>query len=168
MATTLIYQPGKGVSINNIMLLWGTNRQQVRMLLNGRFEIGDNVVGLSQYNTGDTSQNITQRRDIYKNYKGFDNFFFLNFDKNNRLTEVELHHGFNINIKGVSINFSMGIEKVIELLDSVSREKEQLSEGEYFYKTLRLTIASSNAMGGDGGELSYFYCGEDVTHLTDK
>jgi hypothetical protein len=168
MAITVTYQPDKSVSFGDLVLLWGTDRQQVRTMLNDKFEIGDNVVDLSQYNDGDTSQNIIQRRDIYTNYKGQDNFFFLNFDTNDRLTEVELHHGLDIHIKEVRINFSMEIEKVAELLDSISNEKEQLSEGEYFYKNLKLTIASSEAMGGDGSQLSYFYCTRDVTHLIEK
>lgn len=136
-------------------------------MLNDKFEIGDNVVDLSQYDNGDTSQNIIQRRDIYKNYKGQDNFFFLNFDSTDHLAEVELHHGLNIKIQDVSIDFSMAIEKVAELLDRISNDKVQLSEGVYFYKWLKLTISSSEAMGGDGNKLSYFYCSKDVTHLTD-
>jgi hypothetical protein len=105
MAITLTYQPDKGVSFDDALLLWGTDRQQVRTLLNDKFEIADNVVDLSQYNNGDTSQNIIQRRDIYKNYRGQDNFFFLNFDTNDKLTEVELHYGLDVKIEDVSLDF---------------------------------------------------------------
>jgi hypothetical protein len=35
------------------------------------------------------------------------------------------------------------------LLDRISDKNEQLSEGEYFYKNLKLTVASSDAMGGE-------------------
>ena len=114
---------------------------------------------------GDISKNIIQRRDIYENYKGQENFFFLNFDTNDKLTEIELHHGFNINIEGVDIDFSMDVEKVADLLTSISNDKKQLSDGEYFFEKLKLTIASSEAMGGEGNQLSYFYCSKDVTHL---
>jgi hypothetical protein len=168
MAITLTYQPDKGVSFDDTLLLWNTDRKQVRTLLNDKFEIADNVVDLSQYNNGDTSQNIIQRRDIYKNYKGKDNFFFLNFDTNDRLTEVELHHGLDVKIEDASLDFATDIEKAIELLDRISDKKEQLSEGEYFYKNLKLTVASSDAMGGEGRELSYFYCSKDVTHLIEN
>ncbi len=168
MAIILTYEPDKSVSFGDTMLLWGANREQVRTLLNDKFDIDDNVADLSQYNNGDTSQNIIQRRDIYKNYKRQDSFFFLNFDTNDQLTEVELHYGLDIKIKDVSIDFSMDIENAAKLLDSISNQKEQLSEGEYFYKNLKLTIASSGAMGGDGSELSYFYCSKDVSHLIEK
>lgn len=168
MAITITYQPNESISFEGTLLLWGADRQRVRTLLNDKFEIGDNVVDLSQYNDGDTSQNIIQRRDIYKNYKGEDNFFFLNFDSNHQLAEVELHHGFNINIDNVSIDFSMSIEKIVELLDRISKDKQQLSDGEYFYRELKLTVSTREAMGGDGNKLSYFYCSKNVTHLIDN
>ena len=62
----------------------------------------------------------------------------------------------------------MEIEKAAKLLDSISDDKKLLSDGEYFFKDLKLTIASSEAMGGNGSELSYFYCSKDVTHLIDN
>jgi len=167
MTMTLTYHVDKSVSFSEVLLLWGTDRQQVRTLLNDKFEIGDNVVDLSQYNNGDTSKNIIQRRDIYKNYQGQDNFFFLNFDTNDRLTEVEVHHGFDISIGAVVIDFSMDIEKAADLLDTISVDKKRLSDGEFFFRDLKLTIASSDAMGGEGNELSYFYCSKDISHLLD-
>ena len=168
MVITLTYQPDKSVSIGDLLLLWGSDIHQIRQLLNDNFEISDNVIDMSQYNNGDTSQNIIQRRDIYRNFQGHDNFFFVNFDKEDKLRDIEIHHGLDINISGKVINFSMDIEKVVELLDNISDDKMLLSGGEYFFKDLKLTIASSDAMGGDGKELSYFYCSKDVTHLTNN
>ncbi len=168
MAITLTYQPDKSISFGKILLLWDTDRNQTRQLLNDNFEISDNVIDLSQYNNGDTSQNIIQRRDIYRNFQGQDNFFFVNYDNEDRLRDIEIHHGLDININGKVINFSMDIEKVTELLGNISNDKKLLSEGEYFFNDLKLTIASSDAMGGDGKELSYFYCSKDVTHLIDN
>jgi hypothetical protein len=166
LAITLTYQPDRSVSFGDLLLVWGTDRKQTRQQLNDNFEISDNVIDMSQYNNGDTSQNIIQRRDIYTNFQGQDNFFFLNFDNKDKLRDIEIHHGLDININGKVINFSMDIEKVAELLDNISDDKKILSDGEYFFKDLKLTIASSKAMGGDCKELSYFYCSKDVTHLT--
>ncbi|OQP47728.1 hypothetical protein [Niastella populi] len=163
MALTLTYQPDKGVFIDNKLLLWSSDRQQVRTLLNGKFEIADNVIDL-----GDATQSLIQRRDIYESYQGLDNFFFLNFDENEQLTEVEVHYGLTINVAGVIIDFSMDIEKAADLLCGISADKKQLSDGEYFFKNLKLTIASSDSMGGEGNDLSYFYCSKDVSHLVDK
>ena len=137
-------------------------------MLNDNFEISNNVIDLSKHNNGDTSHNIIQRRDIYTNFQGQDNFFFLNFDNEDKLRDIEIHHGLDIKINGKVITFSMDIEKVAELLDNISDDKKLLSDGEYFFKNLKLTIASSDAVGGDGKELSYFYCSKDVTHLTNN
>lgn len=168
MTITLSYQPDKSISINNTLLLWNTDRQNVRQLLNETFEIADNLLDLSEYHNGDKSQNIIQRRDIYKNYKGQDNFFFLNYDKEDKLRDIEIHHGLEININGANFGFAMDIDKVAELLQNISGDKTQLSDGEYFFKTLKLTIASGEAMGGEGNELSYFYCSKDITHLIEN
>ena len=168
MAITLTYQPDKSVSFGDLLLLWGTDRHQIRQLLNDNFEISDNVIDMSQYNNGDTAQNIIQRRDIYRNFQGHDNFFFVNFDNEDKLRDIEIHHGLDIDINGKVINFSMDIEKVAELLNNISDDKKLLSDGEYLFKDLKLTIASSDAMGGVGNELSYFYCSKDVSHLTDN
>jgi hypothetical protein len=167
MAITLKYQPDKGISIGDKLLFWNADRQQVRALLNDEFKVDDDVIDLSKYNDGDTSKKIIQRRDIYENYQGQDNFFFLNFDVHERLTEVEVHHGLDIDIESIVINNTMDIENIANLLDNISGDKKQLSDGEYFYKSLKLTIASSDAMGGDGKELGYFYCSKDVSHLVD-
>ncbi|RXK60530.1 hypothetical protein ESA94_08660 [Lacibacter luteus] len=168
MAIKMTYQVDKGFSFADKVILWGADRQLTRKLLNGDFNAGDNVIDLSQYNNGDTSKNIIQRRDIYENYQEQDNYFFLNFNSNGKLTELELHHGFTINIEGIEIDFSMNIEKVVELLSSISDNKKQLSDGEYFFKKLKLTIASNEAIGGDGPGFAYFYCSKDVTHLIDN
>jgi hypothetical protein len=168
MRTTVTYQLGKSVSFDNTVLLWDLDRQEVRNLLNDKFKIADDVIDLSEYYDGDTSKNIIQRRDIYENYKGQENLFFLNFNANDKLTEIELQHGFIIHIEGIEIDFSMDIEEVAELLTSISNDKKQLSEGEYFFEKLKLTVASSNAMGGDSSELAYFYCSKDVSHLLDN
>jgi hypothetical protein len=168
MAIALTYQPGKSISFDDTVLLWDTDRQQVRKLLNDKFKVDDDVVDLSQYNKGDTSKNIIRRRDMYENYKGQESFLFLNFDTHDKLTEVELHHGFNIRIEGVEIDFTMDVDKAAEVLSKISDDKKQLSEGEYFFEKLSLTIASGEVMGGEGNELSYFYCSKDVTHLMDN
>jgi hypothetical protein len=162
MAITLTYQPNKSVSLGGTLLLWGSDRQQVRRLLNGKYEIGDNN------DLVDPTQNIILHRDIYKNYQGQDNSFFLNFDKNEQLTEVEVHYGLNIKVADIVIHFSMDIKKAADLLYGISSDTVRLSNGEYFFKDLKLTIASSDTMGGDGNELSYFYCSKDVSHLIDN
>ena len=79
-----------------------------------------------------------------------------------------MHYGLDINVAGVVIDFSMDVEKAADLLDGISGDARQLSIGEYFFKSLKLTIASSASMGGEGNKLSYFYCSKDVSHLVDQ
>jgi hypothetical protein len=160
MAITLTYQPHKGVSIGDTLLLWGTDRESVRNLLNDTFEISDCVVELDA-----PVQSIIQRRDIYNMHQGHDNSFFLDFDENDQLTEVEAHYGFTIDVDGHFIDFSMDIEEAANLLGGISGNIKLLSEGEYYFKDLKLIIASGSAMGSSGNELSYFYCSKNVSHL---
>jgi hypothetical protein len=168
MTLTLSYQPDKGITIDSTLLLWNTDRRNVRQLLNESFEIADSVIDLSKYNNGDMSRNIIQRRDIYTNFKGLDSYFFLNYDNEDKLREIEIHNGLEIDINGEKVSFSMDIDKVVELLQVISGDKIQLSGGEYLFKNLKLTVASGEVMGGDGNELSYFYCSKDITHLIDE
>ena len=167
MEITLTYQPDKGIIIGDILLMWDTKRELARKLLNNSFDVDDKIVDLSLNHQGDSSQNINQRRDIYKNFQGQENYFFLNYDINDQLSEVEIHHGFVIKIKEQVIKFSMDIEKVAELLTNISNDKCKFSDGEYFFEKLKLTVSSSKAMGGDSNSISYFYGSKDVTHLID-
>lgn len=169
MNPTLTYQVNKGIFIKeeNIFLHWNIDRNLTRALFNHKFEASDNILDLSAYNNGDSSQNIIQRRDIYESYQNQNNLFFLNFDKSDHLTEIEIHYGFNINIENIIIDFSMDIELIVNLLSNISSNKIELSAEEYFFKDLKLIIASGNAMGGNDKNLSYFYCGNDLSHLNE-
>jgi hypothetical protein len=168
LPTTITYHPDRGISFGDTFLAWGIDRQKARDFLNDTYEIGDTAIDFSENHNGDTSHNINQRRDIYKNYRGQDNFFFLNFDLADHLIEIEIHHGLDIICRDVTISFAMAIEEAAALLNAISRDKLLLSEGEYLFKNLKLTIASSEAMGGNGKELSYFYCTNDISHLIDN
>ena len=163
MPITLTYHPNEGVLLGEDLLLWGSDRQQTRTVINGEFEISDNVIDL-----GDASQNITLHRDIYENYQGQANFFFLNFDEDEKLSEVEVHHGLIIKVDGVVIDFSMDLEKAAALLERISGDRQRLPDGGYFFKALKLTIANGETMGGEGIQLSYFYCSNDVSHLVNN
>src|SRR5690606_10712831 len=125
------------------------------------------IIDLSPYNDSKAAENIVQRRDVYEHYLGNENFFFLNYNHTNQLRDVEIHGGLDIIINGVLISFSMDVENVAHLLDHISRDRKELADGEYFYEKLKMTIASSEAMGGEGSLLSYVYCSHDITHLLD-
>jgi hypothetical protein len=166
MTVTLTYQVDKGVALNDVTLLWDLSRAKVRQLLGDTFQEDNQVIDLSQFHNGTSDFNIVQRRDIYRNYRGQDNYFFLNYDREDNLRDVEVHQGLDILIQNVKFNFETDFQEVMLLLKSVSSDNIKISDGEYFFKDLKLTISDGEAMGGEGHLLSYFYCTKDVEHLT--
>jgi hypothetical protein len=72
-----------------------------------------------------------------------------------------LHHGFNIRIESVEIDFTMDIEKVAELLTDISKDWKQLSGGGYISK-IQTKNRKCEAICGEGNALSYFYCNKDI------
>ena len=152
MTISLKYQPAEYITIGEIKLPWGIDRMECRTLLNSAFEASDNMPYM-------------QYRDIYTNYRGGENFFFLNFSPEGKLAEMEIHHGFVVEINDLHIDFSMNIDEAVRIISSISENSKKLSGGEFFFEDLKLAIASSEAMGGNGEDLSYFYCARDVGHL---
>lgn len=168
MTTSLTYRPDKGVSFDDTQINWGFDRLNVRHLLGGIHRESNSVIDISEYNNGSKDYNIVQRRDIYQNYGGQDNFFFLNYDKDDFLKEIEIHKGIEILIGHIKLVFDTDFRDAVSLLKSISSDNKQISHGEYFFKDLKLTIADSESMGGDGEVLAYFYCSQNVNHLNDE
>lgn len=168
MNTTLTYYPGKGVLYNEVNLYWGMNRITVRDLLHNKHTPRDSIIDLSQYNNGSPDANIIQRRDIYQNYNGENNYFFFNYDAGDNLKEIEIHNGVEIFIQNIKLNFDIDFQDAVRLLKSISKDNLQISTGEYFFKDLKLTIADGETMGGEDNVLSYFYCAKSIDHLIDE
>jgi len=162
MTLKLIYKPNIGVIINELALNWGIKRETVRKMLNNAHKAHDHIVA----QPGEFD--VSQRRDIYNDfYYGRQFFFFLNYDDNSCLMEVEVHLGVDIIIDNVTLTFEKRLSDIIEELKSVSPSIIKLRDGDYFFKDLKITIADSKAMGGEGSDLSYFYCSANVDHLID-
>jgi hypothetical protein len=149
MTLLLTYRPDIGTTINGIELNWGSKKDTIRMLLNAKYE-------------------AREGRDIYENYRNGDNLFFLNYDDNNSLRDLEVHRGFDIIVNNVVLSFEKELKEIVEDLSLVSPSVIEIGDGEYFFKDLKLTIADSNAMGGEGNELAYFYCSSNVDHLIEE
>lgn len=153
------YFPDKGVLFNNNTIDWDTDRTIIRKLLGNTYRPDDQIIDL-----GDTK--LYMKRDIYQNYGSENNLFFFNYE-DNILREVEFHGGINITIDKVQFDFDTNIQRVVELLLSISSNYTEINDGEYLFPELKLTIASDEAMGGDGNNLSYFYCSKNIDHLFD-
>jgi len=165
MTSTLTYLPDKGFTINDRFLSWGLDRTIVREMLGGNFKDSDHTTDLSNYHNGNHEFDIIQRRDIYKNYNDCNNFFFLKYNSEHSLMELEISDGFIIEIHDTKIRFNITIAEAVLSLRTLSDKYTELSEGEYLFADLKLVVASSEAMGGGGDTVSYFYCSSDITHL---
>lgn len=160
MTLKLTYKPDIGIIINDIALNWGTERESIRRLLNNKHQASDVIFPVKPNEFANS-----QRRDVYKDYVDLDTFFFLNYDDNNLLRDVEVHYGLDIIVSNVLLSFERQLPDIIKDLKAVSPSVIELGEGEYLFKALKLTIADANAMGSDGDELAYFYCSVNVDHL---
>lgn len=107
---------------------------------------------------------IYVRRDIYEGAGSDETFFKLSYDGDDLLSEVEVHNCERIEVMGVSFGFNDDLEAIAFALSDIA-ELTILSDGEYFFKELKLTISSKWKMGSGGNTLGYFYCGADVSHL---
>ena len=162
MNTTLTYYPGKGISINETEICWDFERFNIRQLLGNIHHENDSVIEISKYTDDRENLNIVFRRDIYENYCGGRNYFFLNYDKNNLLKNIEIHYGILIVLENLKLSFDMNFEDAVSLLKKLSSHNKELSQGEHFFKDLNLIIANGESLGGNGKELAYFYCSQNV------
>ena len=161
---TIDYFPKSGFSINDVSIKWSENREVIREKLNQKHKEDDNIIELSQFFDGDKSQDIHQFRDIYEDYDLSKGYFFLNYDENGSLFELEIHGGVKITLNGILLEFEMPIEIVLDKL-SVFNEVYEATAGNYLFPNLYMSISTNEAMGGVGKGLSYFYAARDIQHL---
>ncbi|GAO43215.1 hypothetical protein FPE01S_02_03190 [Flavihumibacter petaseus NBRC 106054] len=113
------------------------------------------------------NQTIESRRDVYQNINGGENYFFLNYNADNVLTEVEVHWGVDIFVKEVALNFKSHIQDNVNALKKLTDNFKEIEPGNYLFSDLKLTIADAESCGGDGHELRYFYASTDIAHLNE-
>lgn len=116
------------------------------------------------------SDPIITKKDIYN--RTFDPalWFVLIYDDQEEFKAFELHEGINFAVQDCQIDFSDDIffikNKLIELgydLHSLDGSEENI-----LVSAIKTNFASSNEMGGDGKELSYVYCAENIDHLLEE
>ncbi len=159
MNLTITYIPNVGVILNKIELNWGTQRELVRKLLNSNYQVQDRFYD---------DIGISQKRDVYKNYMGSNNFFFLNYDESNLLIDLEVHDGAEVIVGGVLLSFEKELSVIINDLQIVSPIITKIRDGEYFFRDLHFTVSDQEAMGGEGSTLGYFYCSVNTDHLVEE
>lgn len=151
------------ILIDDVALEFNEARESVRMKLAGSYKADNQIM---QIGSSD-KQSMYQRRDIYQNLNSTENFFFLSYDKNDLLSELEVHQCDKIKVLDALFDFNDELDSIALELCRYSPINNQ-SEGEYFFKDLKIVIMDKTQMGGEGSTLGYFYCAADVTHLEDE
>jgi hypothetical protein len=163
----LEYLPNQGFIINSIKIEWNLERDSVRNRLGNKHKSDDRIIDVAEFFDGDKSKNIDQKRDIYESLYSQDDSFFLSYDQNNLLTELEVHSGFNIILDGVKLEFGNEIMDYIKKFQIKGIEWTEMENGNYLLPILKANIANSELLGGDGTGLGYFYGALDISHLTE-
>ena len=160
------YLPNKGFILNSLKFEWNNERNSVREKLGMKHKEEDKIIDVAEFFDGDESMNIHQKRDVYKNLNSKKDLLFLNYDKNNRLRDLEVHYGFDILIDNIRLDFGTEITDLIKQFKNIGTEYSETEKGNYFLPKLKITIADSESMGGEGTGLDYFYATSDISHLT--
>lgn len=161
---TLEYRPTAGLTVNGKELNWGDDRQTIRKKLGIKYSEDDNVIDLASFTGGDPSQNLDVKRDIYGNMEN-PFFFHLNYDTEQKLESVEIHKCETIGVGKIVLPFGQDIDQIQTELFKLDPKGGQLDSGEFLFPQIKVTVASSEAMGGDGSGLSYFYAANSIEHL---
>lgn len=155
------YFPTNKIIIDGVALEFLDQRNRVREKIGTDYKEDNQVIDL-----GDDVAPILQRRDIYEDINSSECFFFLIYDKDDLLREVEVHHCDDIQVFDALFSFNEGLDAIANKLMKYSDNNKE-SEGEYLFRDLKIVITSKEQMGGDGNSLGYFYCTIDITHLED-
>lgn len=154
------YLPPKTILINGIVIEFNEARNLIRKKLGEKYLEDNQVIQL-----GESPEDIIyQRRDIYESLSSVEDYFFLGYNKNDLLSEVEVHCCEKIMVNDFSFDFNDELTSITAGLNEYSSEK-RLAGNEYFFKEIKVVVMDKNQMGGEGSTLGYFYCAEDVTHL---
>jgi|Wag4MinimDraft_19_1082662.scaffolds.fasta_scaffold00947_5 hypothetical protein len=164
MMMRLEYVPGTGFIFDGRKVEWGTDRDLVRGVLGVSFEEENRMVDLSEYFEEGERYTVEQRRDFYHSEEKAYNFY-LNYDDTDRLSELEVHSGLLISVNEMELQFESDINPILVMMNDSGEQGIELEEGNYLFRELRMTVASSAATGGEGSGLAYFYAAESVEHL---
>ncbi|WP_299888265.1 hypothetical protein [uncultured Lacinutrix sp.] len=160
--------PNEGFKFNSDIFYWNDDRKLVREKLKNQHKEDDKLIEMPQFFNGDTSYDIDQKRDVYQDTSGTKNCFLLSYDKDNQLIELEVHSGIKVWIDNIALEFEKDIKIYLNQLNSKGYDFKEVEQGNYLFEKLKITIADSESIGGDGNGLSYLYSGQSIEHLIDN
>lgn len=156
----LIYLPPNKIIIDGITIEFGEYRASIRKSLGSQYISENQTIKIGEA----TSDVICQRRDIYRLFNSVECLFFLGYDSNDLLSEIEIHNCESIKVNDFIFRFSDDLDDIALGLKKYSSVRKE-GEGEYFFKEIKFSIINKKHMGGEGVTLGYFYCADDVAHL---
>lgn len=156
---TVKYSPITKVSIDHSDLQFNEKRDVIRKRLAEKYFEDNEIIEL-----GEDVDPIFRRRDIYENINSSENYFFLNYDNNDLLRDIEVHYCDKVQVFDIIFDFNDQVDRIgLELMRY--SENNTVNTGEYFFADLQIVIMSKYKMGGEGSTIGYFYCSSDITHL---
>jgi hypothetical protein len=161
----LDYDTMIGIWINSICIVWGESRSSIRRKIKWPYETKDNVFKLSSYVNGLNVPDIISRKDVYKNCNRGINYFFMDYDENDKLAAIEIHQGIRMTIFGKSIQIEEPIETALDKLQAEGFTYEVIDPGTYLFRKICIALSDSESMGGAGNALAYAYIGKSTNHL---
>lgn len=156
------YVPTREIIVDQVVLAFSEDRKSVRSKLGLEFKEDDQIIDL-----GDEVEPLFQRRDIYQGENSFESFFFLNYYKDDKLRDIEVHNCENIKIFDIIFDFKESIDNIAMQLERYS-DYYKKGYGEYLFFDLKVVIVNKAQMGGTGNSLGYIYCTSDITHLENE
>ncbi|QEC44697.1 hypothetical protein [Pseudobacter ginsenosidimutans] len=145
--------PLKEIIINKIRLPFGIPRELVRAKLGVAYDEQNEEVLLENEDTP-----IFLRRDLYNQLHSNDSYFFLHYDQNNFLFELEVHHCKKIKLFGIEFNFMDEAELIANELSQHAAITEE-KEGYWHFGEIRIHIMNETQMGEEeNSKLGYFCC----------
>lgn len=161
----LEYLPAAGFRLAGHTFRWGMTREDVRRQLGTVHTVDDQIIDLRKAAPGQDP--IQMRRDIYTNYGGVLNSFFLGYDAEECLMDLEVHEGLSIRIGAVHFAFEDPLEEVLQQL-TVAGYTHRLDDEGAVFALEKFNLSDNEMMGGDGHGVAYFYAAEDISHLLEE
>ena len=156
----LNYIPKKKILIDTASIYFGENRESVRNKIEETFKEDNQIIETGTLNL----DNIYIRRDIYEYMDSTESYFFLSYDNDDSLIEIEVHKCTQIKVLDIIFDFNTNLNSITSQLSKYSIV-ENKSKGEIFLKDINILLMDKEHMGGAGNTLGYFYCASDVSHL---
>ena len=159
--------PKIGIDINGHMFNWQTSRNKIQNTLGKPHEQINLIHDFSEYGF---TEKLIDRKDIYLKYGKSDAFFIFIYSENDLLKEFELHEGAEFSVNNLLLNFNTNIFEISSTITEAGYEVINLegNNENLLVKSLYTTFSSSEHNGGEGKDLSYIYCAENIDHLCEE